>query len=93
MDGMYRDEQGFVGDPDVPVDLIAAADEAMRGLRAAAEALATLADRCRGDSGDDVDAIEGWCVDAERLCEQVRVALGEPRVLRHGVLVPARMVR
>jgi hypothetical protein len=68
------------------------ADEAMRALLSTFEALAALTDRHAGDSGADAALIEGWAERAERLAEDIRSHLGEPRILRHGVLVPVGYV-
>lgn len=84
----YRDDAGAVGDREPPRNFRAEADEAMRDLFSAVEALAGLTDRHDGDSGADAALIESWAERAEKLCEEIRASLGEPRVLRHGVLVP-----
>lgn len=83
----FRDECGFVGEPDPEPDCPADASEAMRELFGAVEALGALTDRHEGDSGADVQLIEDWTTRVETLCAEVRSHLGEPRVLRHGRLV------
>ena len=83
----YRDECGFVGEPDPEPDYPADASEAMRELFSAVEALGMLTDRHEGDSGADVQLIEGWTERVEKLCEEVRSHLGKPRVMRNGRLV------
>ena len=67
---------------------IEAASAAMLLAHAAAEAFAALLDRHPGDSGADPALIEGWTTLLESAAEAIRVHLGEPRLLRHGVLVP-----
>jgi hypothetical protein len=64
------------------------ADEAMGELLATAQELVLLTDRHPGDSGADPALIEGWTTLLESAAEAIRVHLGEPRLLRHGVLVP-----
>ncbi len=89
----YRDECGYVGEPDPEPNHRADASEAMRDLLSTVEALAMLTDRHDGDSGADAALIEGWTERVEKLCEEVRAQLGEPRVLRHGVLVPVGFIQ
>jgi hypothetical protein len=86
---IYADEDR---EADPEAFFAADADEAMRDLYATLDALAALADRHAGDSGADAALIEGWAERAEKLCEEIRATLGEPRVLRHGVLVPVGYV-
>lgn len=77
----YIDDCGSVGEPrieDEP-DPLAEADEAMRELLSAVDELGKLTDRHGGDSGADAALIEGWTERVERLCEEVRMHLGEPR--------------
>jgi hypothetical protein len=88
----YSDDCGFVGERDPKPDHVGEADQAMRDLLSTITELADLTDRHRGDSGADVALIEGWSERAEKLCEDIRVALGVPRVLRNGALVPVGSV-
>lgn len=87
----YPDLNGFVGDRERR-DRRADADDAMRDLLATIDALGLLADRHPGDSGDDETLIRAWASQLEQVCEEVRTHLGEPRIIRHGVLVPARVM-
>lgn len=93
MIGAYRDDAGFVGEPDAPEDMTAAADEAQSRLMASAETLCAMCDRYAGDSGDDPDLIDALGAEIDALTARIRAALGEPRVLLHGGLVPMGMVR
>jgi hypothetical protein len=88
----YRDLNGVVGEPDPPANTPDTADEAMRRLYSTVEALAMLTDRHRGDSGADADMIDGWDTLLESVAEAIRTHLGEPRIIRHGVLVPVGMM-
>lgn len=85
----YIDDCGSVGEPRIEEerDPLAEASDAMRDLLSTVDALGALADRHRRDSGADAALIEGWTERVERLCEEVRMHLGEPRVLRNGRLV------
>lgn len=84
----YRDECGYVGEPEPPHDRAAEADDAMRDAFTSADALAALLDRHDGDSGDDAALIESWAERIDALAAEVRARLGEPRVMRNGALVP-----
>lgn len=88
----YQDDAGYVGEPEPERDYAAEASEAMRDLFSAVEALGMLTDRREGDSGADVQLIEGWTERVERLCEEVRTHLGKARVMRGGRLVAAGSV-
>jgi len=70
-----------------------AADEATGSLMASAEILAALCDRHRGDNGDDADLIDELGAEIDELAARIRAALGEPRDIRHGVLVPRGVMR
>lgn len=89
----YRDDCGAVGDRDdgAMVEMIEAreeADEARRDLMSSAEALLALCDRHDGDSGDDASLIYCLAAEVDALASRIRAALGEPRVMRDGSLVP-----
>jgi hypothetical protein len=42
--------------------------------------------------GDDADLIFALAAEVDALADRIRTSLGEPRVLRHGVLVPVGYV-
>jgi hypothetical protein len=66
------------------------ADDAMRAALDEAEEVARLLDRHDSDSGDDAAMIDCWAQRLRAMADEIRTALGEPRVMKHGVLVPAR---
>ncbi|WP_368416651.1 hypothetical protein [Falsiroseomonas sp.] len=78
--------------PEPKRDRRAEADDAMAGLFAAVETLMTLTDRHAGDNGADAALIGAWADALAQIADEVRAVLGEPRELRHGVLVPAGYV-
>jgi hypothetical protein len=85
----YHDDCGVVGGPnDDEPTREELADEAQPRLMASAEALTALCDRWPGDNGSDADLIDALGAEIDALAARIRTALGEPRVLRHGVLVP-----
>ena len=73
-------------------EAIEAADEAASRLMASAEALTALCDRHSGDSGDCYETIDALAQEIDDLADRIRATLGEPRVIRNGVLVPVGLL-
>lgn len=91
----YRDLNGYVGEPREEEPELTPREEADDAARIAfcdAEALAAILDRHAGDSGENAAAIYSIAGRIADLTEEVRVLLGEPRVMRNGSLVPVGSV-
>lgn len=87
---MYPDLNGFVGEPDVPLDPAAAASEACRAAQEAADDLAGFLDRREGDAGEHADALTSLRDRIVALHDEAYLLLGSKcRVVkdRHGAVL------